>query len=223
MWPDACSHDSGERALGIETQRVKRAVQKKFPISLQKILPVAMRTGVLTACHSTTTVEASTSRDPVVAPAGAVLRVRLNRALDSRRSRPGDRFVGVLDSEVVAGTREVLPKGATVEGNVVATREPSQQVVAVILDWVERDGQKLPLTTTVVTRTETRPQKRESALLLDLLNDGTGPSGGAGYGVEDTTGKHVIMPADSIVGFTWKRTFDQEMRTRRKLRRDERG
>lgn len=182
---------------------------KKFPISLQKILPVAMRTGVLTACPSTTTVEASTSRDPVVAPAGTVLRVRLNRALDSRRSRPGDRFVGVLDSEVVAGTREVLPKGATVEGHVVATREPSQQVLAVILDWVERDGQKFPLTTTVVTRTETRPQKRESALLLDLLNNGTGPSGGAGYGVGDTTGKHVIMPANSIVGFTWKRTFDQ--------------
>jgi len=172
-----------------------------------------MFTGALTACHSATPVEASTSQDPVVAPAGAVLRVRLNRALDSWRSRPGDRFVGVLDSEVVSGTREILPKGATAEGHIVATRATGQEVLAVTLDWVECNGQELPLTTTVVTRTETRPQKRESALLLDLSNDGTGPgtkSGtGAGSGAEDTTGRHVIMPADSIVGFIWKSTLDE--------------
>jgi hypothetical protein len=174
-------------------------VLKKFPISLQKFLPAAvvigLAAGALTGCHSTTPVEASTTRDPVIAPAGTVLRVRLTAALDSERSRPGDRFVGILDSAVAADTTELLSKGATVEGHIVSTGEPGQSVLAVTLDWVDRGGIKIPLTTTVVTRTETRPERRDSELLHQLSN----------RAVDGTDRRTVSMPAESIVGFTLKR------------------
>lgn len=179
-------------------------MQKKFPISLQKILPAAIIAGVLTGCHSATSVEASTDRDPVVAPAGTVLRVRLNRALSTERSRPGDRFDGVLDSAVSSDVKEILPKGTKVEGHVVATREPGQSVLSVTLDWFECNGERRPLLTTVVTRTESRPQPRESVMLQELNTDSLEPAVGAGSVRESAGEGSIVIPAQSIVGFTLK-------------------
>lgn len=180
---------------------------KKFPNSILKILPAAAIAGLaaaaLTGCHSAIRVEASTRQNPVVAPAGTVLRVRLSRELDSEHSRPGDRFVGTLDSAVIAGSNEVLPKGAKVEGHVVATREPGQAVLAVTLDWAQYRERKYPLRTTVITRTEVRRDRRDSAYLW--TTDGTDPGTGAAGGAAAATGRHVVLPADSIVGFTLKR------------------
>src|SRR6266404_7181708 len=103
---------------------------KNFPISAEKILPAALVLGTgalgcailgfVSGCHTATdSVEASTTRDPVVAPAGTVLRVRLAQTLDTGSSRPGDRFGGVLDTPVMSGSIEILPKGTPVEGHVV--------------------------------------------------------------------------------------------------------
>ena len=175
---------------------------KKFPISLQKILPAVIAAGALAGCHSAAAVEASTTRDPVVAPAGTVLRVRLNDALSSERSRPGDRFVATLDTAITAGTEEVLPRGASVEGHVLATREQGRTVLSLTLDSVERDGRRYPLATAVVTRTGARFERRESVALHALTNDGQDLGIDAGSGVVTSTGRHVVMPAESIVGFT---------------------
>lgn len=158
---------------------------KKFPVSIQKILPAALTLGmlmVLGGCQaSTTSVEASTSRDPVVAPAGTVLRVRLNQALETGRSRPGDRFSGVLDSPVVVGAMEVLPKGTEVEGHVLASRTRRQEAgrvtLALTLDCFSSNGRKIAIETSVVSRASA-PE-------------------GAGYGQQ-----RVSVAAQSILGFT---------------------
>jgi hypothetical protein len=126
------------------------------PIPMSTILPVVVMATVLSGCHATTTVEASTTRDPVVAPAGSVLRVRLIETLETGRSRPGDRFMAVLDSPLVCGSAEVLPKGAKVEGRVVAARDAGSRrraVLAVKLENYQAGASRYPIATNVVTRT----------------------------------------------------------------------
>src|SRR5438309_7046438 len=121
---------------------------KKFPIEAGKILPGLLLLAMSSGCQFSTTAsaEASSTRVPVVAPAGTVLRVRLNQALDTKRSRPGDRFEGALDSPVVAGGREVLPKGMMVEGHVLDTGPRDGRVVlALALDRGQLDGRSFAL------------------------------------------------------------------------------
>ena len=88
-----------------QLQFFPRPVLKILPAGLTASLVLSVGLSVLNGCHTTTTsVEASTTRNPVVAPAGTVLRVRLNQTLESGRSRPGDRFSGVLDTAVMSGS-----------------------------------------------------------------------------------------------------------------------
>jgi len=168
---------------------------KFFPISILKILPAIFLTAsmgaLLSSCHtSTASVEASTTRNPVVAPAGTVLRVRLNQTLETGRSRPGDRFGGTLDAPVMSGSLEILPKGTRVEGHV----EPGPGL-AIALDCYERDGAWYALSTRVVSR-KGNPQPAGFE-----LNSGIA---GSAIGGADTA---VSVAADSIIGFTLTKTL----------------
>jgi hypothetical protein len=131
---------------------------------------------VLSGCRATTAVEASSTRNPVVAPAGSVLRVRLNETLETGRSRPGDRFSGVLDSALVSGLAEILPKGTKVEGHVTVVQTPGSRggraALAITLDGFEADGEQFPILANVVKRTAPEPVR------------------------------HVEIDANSIIGFT---------------------
>jgi hypothetical protein len=89
---------------------------KNFPMPILKILPTA---APLSDCASTASIEASSTRHPVVAPAGTDLRVRLDRGLDIERSRPGDRF----GAHPHAPTTLILPRRAIIEGHVPMARE----------------------------------------------------------------------------------------------------
>jgi hypothetical protein len=164
---------------------------KKFPISLLKILPAGLVIGILSGCHtSTASVEASSTRNPVVAPAGTVLRVRLDQTLETGRSRPGDRFSGTLDVPVMSGRTEVLPKGTRVEGHI----ETARAALALTLDSFELEGQRYALSTNIVSRTGS-PQ-RAGMQLTDVFTDAA--NGGA---------VAVMVPADSIIGFTLTSTL----------------
>ncbi len=150
-----------------------RENMKILPIPVLTILPVAVMATVLCGCHATTAVEASSTRHPVVAPAGSVLRVRLSQTLDSGRSRPGVRFKGVLDSPLLCGSDLVLPKGTVVDGRVIAAKpaDQSSTLAVELLDF--QAGTKLyPIAANVVTRTTS------SAM------------------------RHATLEADSIIGFT---------------------
>lgn len=162
---------------------------KNFPKPILKILPAALMlaplVSILDGCHaSTPSVEASTTRIPVVAPAGTVLRVRLDQTLDSERSRPGDRFTGVLESPVVAGGTELLPKGTLIEGHVLSAhqsgRNGEDSLLVLTLDSYERAGRYYALATNSLTRSA-HPGSRISEL--------------------------VSVPADSIMGFTLASTL----------------
>ena len=96
-------------------QRVRYEMMKILPIPVLEILPVAVMPAAPSNRRITTTQEASTTRDPVVAPAGTVLRVRLHESLETGRSRPGDRSSGISASALLAGSLETLPNGTIME------------------------------------------------------------------------------------------------------------
>jgi hypothetical protein len=170
---------------------------KNFPIPIQKILPVILlggaSIGIFNGRHSSIApVEASTARNPVVAPAGTVLRVRMNQALDAGRSRPGDRFEGVLDAPVMAGTVEILAKGTPVFGHVIAagrseSGSADRVVLALTLDSCELPGREIAVRTSPVTRTSGSRRIELSGSGWKLVKDGE---------------QRVSVAAESIMGFT---------------------
>jgi hypothetical protein len=59
----------------------------------------------------------------VTVPAGALLRMRINQTLTSAQAKPGDRFDGIVVSDVVAGGAVAIPRGAAVQGTVVDAKK----------------------------------------------------------------------------------------------------
>jgi hypothetical protein len=59
----------------------------------------------------------------VMVPEGALLRIRINRGLDSNHIQPGVNFDGTVLTDVVAGGAVAIPRGATVTGTVVDARK----------------------------------------------------------------------------------------------------
>lgn len=60
---------------------------------------------------------------PVTVPAGAVLRVRINRGMDSGHIEAGAAFDGTVMTDVVADGAVAIPRGATVTGTVVDAKK----------------------------------------------------------------------------------------------------
>jgi len=61
--------------------------------------------------------------EQVTVPAGALIRVRINQTLDSARTKPGDRFDGIVVNDVAAGGAIAIPRGATIHGTVVDAKK----------------------------------------------------------------------------------------------------
>jgi hypothetical protein len=87
----------------------------------------------------------------VVLPAGTLVSVRINQAMDSRNTQPGMTFDGVVMGDVVAGGSVAIPRGANVQGHVVDTH-PGGDLrgrggLALELTEVYLEGHPYPLTT----------------------------------------------------------------------------
>lgn len=87
----------------------------------------------------------------VVVPNGTVLRVRINQALDSRKSQPGTAFDGLVLADVIVGNQIAIPRGASVQG-VVVDAQPGTPLrgrggLALQLTQVTLEGNTYPLAT----------------------------------------------------------------------------
>ena len=60
---------------------------------------------------------------PVTVPAGAVLRIRINRGMDSGHVQAGAPFDGTVMTDVVANGVVAIPRGATVTGTVIDAKK----------------------------------------------------------------------------------------------------
>jgi hypothetical protein len=215
------------KLLGSANQAVRNPALNYFPGVTGKILPATLAFLGIVGCQNAS-VSADTAvplRVPVVAPAGSVLRVRLDQTLDTERNRPGDRFTGMLDTPLLADGKEVLPKGTIVDGHVLNARQSGRlkgrAVLSLTLDYCELNGSMIPLSANTVVRVSGRHRKRNWALMgggsgAGALTGGlvAGPVGaavGAGSGAAAgivgaavTGKKQVSMPAETAVGFTLK-------------------
>lgn len=172
---------------------------QNFPSLIAKILlvciPMGFFLGILSGLHfPRNSAEASSARESVTAPAGTVLRVRVDRNLDTQSNLPGDRFQGLLDSRVAVGGKEVLPQGTAVTGHVVSASKgkTGKAELSLSLESYEHNGKTNPLWVSTVARISVR---RASA------------TGDAAVGES----ARVRLPANTIVGFTLKQAIANEI------------
>lgn len=158
----------------------------------------------------------------ITVPAGTPVTVRLNSALRTGATRPGDRFTGILAAPIVSGKNTIVPSGANVTGT-VRTSQPSgrlkgRAVMSLALDSVQLKGRSIPVATNTLVQTSGRHRKRNlvligggsgvGALIGGLAAGGAGALIGAGAGAAaGTVGavftgrKHTGYPAESVVVF----------------------
>lgn len=162
---------------------------------------------------------------PVTLPVGAYLRVRVNQSMDSRHTQAGAAFDGVVINDVVLGGAVAVPRGALVQGQVVAAH-PGGDLrgrggLALQLTQITLEGQTYPLATeawsqqgydkTGQTVGTTVGLGAMGAMIGAIAGGGPGALLGAGIGgvagLGLSSASHqgeAAMPAEAIVNFRLK-------------------
>ena len=114
--------------------------------------------------------------EEVTVPAGTAVSVRLQNAISSASNRPGDEFASVLDEPIVVDGKTVAPRGAAVQGRVVAARSSGRLhdsgYLRLALVSVEMNGKAVPVHSSSVFAMGGAHKKRNLAFI----------GGGAGAG-----------------------------------------
>ena len=165
---------------------------------------------------------ASAAARGVVLRSGTHLRVRLDEAIDTRRSRAGDRFTATLSEPLVEGDRVVAPRGTRLEGHVMEARPSGRfkgrAILGLSLDSMELDGRTYRLRSTAYR--SSRGHKKHNWLWIGggsgggaligaaaaggpaaLIGAGAGAAAGT-VGAAITGKRQIHLPAESHVTFT---------------------
>lgn len=161
--------------------------------------------------------------EPIIVPASTALTVRLNQAVGSKISQPGESFSGTVVDPIVIGGRTAIPAGAAVTGTVVDAKPLGRFAggasLSLKLTSVTVHGSDHAIQTSAVTQVEKGKGKRTGvlagggaavgALIGGLAGGGKGAAigalagGGAGTGGAALTGnKNIVLPAESTLSFT---------------------
>jgi hypothetical protein len=157
-----------------------------------------------------------------VAP-GSMLRVRINRGLDSNHIQAGAPFDGTVLTDVVAGGQVAIPRGATVSGVVVGAKKAGtfkgQGELSLQINSVTLGGQVFPLTSEVWAQNgrdktpgtvgTTVGTSAFGALLGAVAGGGVGAAigagAGAGVGLAGSAASprgQIIIPPESVLVFS---------------------
>jgi hypothetical protein len=158
----------------------------------------------------------------VMVSAGAVLRIRINRGLDSQHIQPGAHFDGTVLTDVVADNAVAIPRGATVSGVVVDSKKAGvfkgEGELSLQINSLTLGGTVYPLQTDVWQRNgrdktpgtvgNTAGGAAIGALFGALAGGGTGAAIGAGVGgglglAGSAAGPRgqIIVPPESVLTF----------------------
>lgn len=93
--------------------------------------------------------QAQTS-DSTALPAGATIRITLQRPLDSKKSKTGDQVIAKSAESIKANGHDVLPRGAKIIGHITGveahTKEKPQAYLGIVFDRaILKNGQEVPL------------------------------------------------------------------------------
>jgi hypothetical protein len=158
----------------------------------------------------------------LVVPAGTIIRVRINQAMDSRHSQPGTPFDGVVLNNVLCSGMVAIPRGAMVQGRVSDT-QPGGDLrgrggIALELTGVTVAGYTYPLATTSWTHQgydktgqtvgTTTGLGATGAMIGAIAGGGPGALLGAGIGAIAGLGVSSVsrqgeatVPSEAIVSF----------------------
>ncbi len=160
---------------------------------------------------------------PVTVPPGSILRIRINRGLDSNHIEAGAAFDGTVLTDIVAGGQVAIPRGATVSGEVVGAKKAGtfkgQGQLALQISSLTLGGQVYPLTTEVWAATgqdktgttvgSTVGTSAFGAIIGGIVGGGAGAAIGAGAGAgvglagsAATPRGQIIIPPESVLIFT---------------------
>jgi hypothetical protein len=160
--------------------------------------------------------------DAVVVPAGTTLRVRINQGLNSKNTVAGTTFDGVVLNDVVAGGSIAIPRGASIQGTVVAAHTAGELKgkgeLKLQLTSVSLGGRVYPVATdfwwhqgadkTANTVGNTVGLGAMGALIGAVAGGGVGAAVGAGVGgvaglgVSAASGKgEAALPPEAILSF----------------------
>jgi len=169
---------------------------------------------------------------PVTIPEGTVLTVRLSNAVGSKISHSGDAFTATVESPVMVGDKEVIPKGADAAGIVTDAaplgRFKGGAKLALTLNSVTIHGAKHDIQTEGVAESAKGKGKRTAtmvgggagagALIGALAGGGKGAAigavvgAGAGTaGAAFTGNKDIVLPAETSLSFKLKQPLEVKM------------
>ena len=155
-------------------------------------------------------------------PEGTVIEARLAEEISTEYSRPGDRFRAVLDRDIEAGDRVVIPSGAQLTGIILESEESGKvngrARLVFALEAVEFAGETYELETSSIEMEAESTKKRDAAAvggaaavgaLIGALTGGkkgaaAGAAAGAGAGTAGvllTRGKQVEVEAERLFSF----------------------
>lgn len=158
----------------------------------------------------------------VTVPPGAMLRIRINRGLDSNHIRPGSNFDGTVLTDVVAGGAVAIPRGATVTGTVVDAKKAGvfkgQGELSLQLTSLTLGGREYPLNSeiwgrsgsdkTTGTVNNTVGMGILGAVIGAVAGGGEGAAVGAGIGAgaglagsAASPRGQIIIPPESVLTF----------------------
>jgi hypothetical protein len=161
----------------------------------------------------------------VTVPAGALLTVRLQNAIDAKHLQPGDTFIVNVSRDVFQNGVLAVPLGATLEGKVIAVKKPGAfsggGFIQLQLTQLDLDGHTYPIVSDVFA-TGTPGKGAQSAantiggaafgaLLGAAVGGGPGAAigavagGGAGAAVSTATpAPRSYIPAEAMIIFHLK-------------------
>lgn len=159
---------------------------------------------------------------PVTIASGAMLRVRLNEGLSSKRVQPGEVFDATVLNDVVADGEIAIPRGAAVQGTIVVAKDSGavggKGALSLQLTSVTLSGNQFPIASDVWTHDGPNNTGRTvsnavglgafGAIIGAVAGGGPGAAigavagGAAGVGVSAAQGGgRVIVPAEAILTF----------------------
>jgi hypothetical protein len=127
----------------------------------------------------------------VVIPSGTAITVRLQNAVSSATSRPGDQFEATLDQPITVDGQTVAPEGAHVIGRVVAARRSGRLThpgyLRIALSSVDVNGKAVPIQSSSVMVAGASHKRRNLAWI------GGGAGGGALIGAIASGGTGALI------------------------------
>jgi hypothetical protein len=159
---------------------------------------------------------------PVTVPPGSMLRIRINRGLDSNHIQIGAEFDGTVLTDIIADGEVAIPRGASVSGIVIGAKKAGafkgEGELSLQVNSLTLGGQQYPLNTEVWAENGRDKTGRTvgntvgtsafGALLGAVVGGGRGAAIGAGAGAgvglagsAASPGGQIIIPPESVLTF----------------------